>query len=600
MRSVIIPSPLKERLDEYLSAFVLPDIDKICLESALTNEETNLIKRYVKSYFSFKKRGNMSDLEIIERIVWNEKLMILFEDFSALYPFLMDIRQELRYINLFYSDIKGGQPWRKQNKIANVFTSPMSYSAYSILYAYVLKQKPKAEDLSIYDEYDDPNLEETKFNPVVHFYKWFRYDHESRKNKSIGREFFNFACYVIEFFWDERNCLLEMDIPNIDVKKTFEEASNWIDSLGIFGNDKKESSAVEDVKSKKKQERVSIAYDLVLAQRTANEISTLKEQLGENFAPYQVAIDQINKNYPGVFPITNSGVLDALLCLYRISDGQTDLTPIQEDEHGKTFEASIYQLYKITKGNSNPPSSEDLARFITGLEFLTYPRRFPRKVRNPKTKREEIIIKSLALLELPSGVVLPIQETKVNENNEEEKRIIDKQKLGSQKITFTLHSAFYEGIDDEVTGEDGNPLYLPIETKGKELRQFPIKALRRDTTGEYSRLLFNLSSCVQMLEENLMEAVFDYNGQIEKARKDDIDGIPCDKVETRKGREPRAFATWEEWRKRQISKKQKPKDKKKLQAYFEDAVKDGVIISYSFKNNKYAWKYKEGEEKQGL
>ena len=80
MRSVTIPSPLKEKLDKYLSAFVLPDIDKICADSSLSNEETNLIKRYVKSYFSFKKRGNIKDLELIERIVWNEKLMAAFDN----------------------------------------------------------------------------------------------------------------------------------------------------------------------------------------------------------------------------------------------------------------------------------------------------------------------------------------------------------------------------------------------------------------------------------------------------------------------------------------------------------------------------------------
>lgn len=591
MRSVTIPSPLKERLDKYLSAFVLPDIDKICVDSSLSNEEASLIKRYVKSYFSFKKRGNVKDLEIIERIVWNEKLMKAFEDYAALYPFLADIRNELRYLNVFYSDIKGGQPWRKQRSIVNVFNSPMSYSAYSILYAYVLNQKPKAEDISKYDEFDDPEIEETKFNPVAHFYKWFREDHEDRKKDSIEKEFLNFACFVIEFFWDERKCLLEMDVPNVDVKKTFEEASKWIETLGIFGDDKEEPKE-EEVKPKPKTERVSIAYDLVLAQRTANEISTIKEQLGESFAPYQVAIEQINRNYPGVFPITNAGILEALLCLYCISDGQTDLQPIEEDTHGKTFEASIYQLYKIAKGSDVPPSSEDIARFITGLEFLTYPRRFPRKVRNPKTKKEEIIIKSLALLKLPNGVVLP----KLKDESDEEKKLVEgKQNLGRQKISFTIHSAFYEGFDDEVKGEDGKPLYLPIETKGKELRQFPKKALIRDKKGEYSRLIYNLGSCVQMLEENLLENVFDYNGDIEQAKREDKAGIKCDKVETINGK-PYKYDSWEKWRRRQISKKQKPKDKKRLKAYFDDAVKDGVIISYSLNNAKYSWKYKETSE----
>ena len=126
MRSVTIPAPLKEKLDKYLSAFVLPDIDKICADCALSDEETNLIRRFIKSYFSFKKRGNITDLELIEGIVWNERLMKSFEDYSVIYPFLMYLRQELRYLNVFYSDIKGGQPWRKQNSIVSVFNSSLS------------------------------------------------------------------------------------------------------------------------------------------------------------------------------------------------------------------------------------------------------------------------------------------------------------------------------------------------------------------------------------------------------------------------------------------------------------------------------------------
>lgn len=592
MRSVTIPSPLKERLDKYLSAFVLPDIDKICVDSSLSNEEASLIKRYVKSYFSFKKRGNVTDLEIIERIVWNEKLMKAFEDYAALYPFLADIRNELRYISVFYSDIKGGQPWRKQRSIINVFNSPMSYSAYSILYAYVFAQKPKAEDLHKYDEFDDPNLEESIFNPVIHFYKWFREDHEDRKKDSIEKEFLNFACFVIELFWDERKCLLEMDVPNVDVKKTFEEASKWIETLGIFGDDKEEPKE-EEVKPKQKTERVSIAYDLVLSQRTANQVSTIKEESGDSFAPYQVAINQINKNYPGVFPITDAGVHEAWNCLCFICDGQTELKPIQEDERGaKTFEASIYQLYKIAKGEDSTPSYEDLARFSMGLDFWTYPRRFKRKRRDTRTKKEVLQVVSLQLLYISDrcGFSLPTTERATNEKGEPEKRIV-----GGQKITFTIHSAFFGGIDDEVKDNEGNLIYSAIETKGKELRHFSKNALRRDPTGWYSRFLYNLASCVQMLEETLLEYVFDYNGQIEKAKDQDKNRISCDKIETRKGREPRKFATWEEWTKRQISKKQKPKDKKRLQAFFEDAVKDGEIISYSFKNNKYTWKYKENE-----
>lgn len=600
MRSVTIPSPLKEKLDKYLSAFVLPDIDKICADSSLSNEETNLIKRYVKSYFSFKKRGNIKDLELIERIVWNEKLMAAFDEYSALYPFLADIRNELRYLNVFYSDIKGGQPWIKQRNITNVFTSPMSYSAYSILYAYVLAQKPKTEELSKYDEYDDPDREETKFNPVSHFYKWLRYDHEDRKKHSIEKEFLNFACFVIDFFWDERKHLLEMEVPSIDVKKTYDTACKWIESLKKYGDEKEEKPEEEikkEEKPKKKTERVSIAYDLVLANRTANQVSTIKEDSGDSFAPYQVAINQINKNYPGVFPITDAGVFEAWLCLCSISDGQTNLIPIQEDERGKTFEASIYQLYKIAKDNDITPSFEDLARFTMGLDFWTYPRRFKRKRRDTKTKKEVISVVSLTLLYISDrcGFSLPSTDRTTDEEGNNEKRIV-----GGQKITFTLNSAFYEGIDDEVKDNDGNLLYAPIEKNGKELRYFPKKALRRDTTGWYSRFLYNLASCVQMLEENLLENVFDYNGQIEKAKSLDKDGIICDKVETRKGREPRAFATWEDWTKRQISKKQKPKDKKRLQAFFADAVKDGVIISFSLQNNKYTWKYKDTEEKQGL
>lgn len=596
MRSVTIPAPLKEKLDKYLSAFVLPDIDKICADCSLSDEESSLIRRYIKSFFSFKKRGNITDLELIEGIVWNEKLMKTFEDYSVIYPFLMYLRQELRYLNVFYSDIKGGQPWRKQNTIVSVFNSSLSYSTYSVLYAYVLAQKPKTEDLKKYDEFDDPEIEETKFNPVAHFYKWFRVDHETRKAHSIEREFFNFAIFVIDIFREESKYLLEMDIPRVDVKNIYDSILKSFDSFVIV-EDEKETQPKAETKPKKKTEQLGVVYDLVLARRTANQISPTKEESGESFLPYRVAIEQINKNYPGVFPITDAGILEAWLCLCSISDGQTDLVPILEDERGKTFEASIYQLYTIAKGTDVTPSFEDLARFAMGLDFWTRPQRFKRKRRDAKTKKEVSSWVSITLLYISDrcGFTLPSTERTTDEEGNNEKRIV-----GGQKITFTLNAAFYKGIDDEVKDNDGNLLYAPIEKNGKEIRYFPKNALRRDTTGWYSRFLYNLASCVQMLEENLLENVFDYNGQIDKAKSLDKDGIICDKVEKRKGRDPRKFATWEEWTRRQISKKQKPKDKKRLQAFFADAVKDGVIISFSLQNNKYTWKYKDTEDKQGL
>ena len=95
MHKIEIPETLKTKLDSFCKAFVLPDILKLCEECGLSDKETNLVTRYVKSFLSFKKQGNIADVETIEGLIWNERFMNAIEDISELYPFVMDIRREM-------------------------------------------------------------------------------------------------------------------------------------------------------------------------------------------------------------------------------------------------------------------------------------------------------------------------------------------------------------------------------------------------------------------------------------------------------------------------------------------------------------------------
>lgn len=598
MHKIEIPENLKAKLNSFCKAFVLPDILKLCEECGLSDKETNLITRYVKSFLSFKKRGNIADVETIEGLIWNERFMNAIEDISDVYPFIMDIRREMRHLaNTFY-DLKKVAPWDNERYIKNFFFStPLSYSTFSILYAYIVSKKPGEEEIQKYDlrkDWKEKSL--NRINPVLDLYKSLKNGYEERKNRAIEVEYYSFCQCVLQFFPEERQSLLEMVMPFEGAEDTLKTAEKWV--LAVFcdnTNGAPQEEATEDPAPKKKKARkkVGIVYDIILSQRTANEISTVKDNLGESFAPYQVAIEQINANYPGVFPISDAGILDALTCLYYLSDTQTsEIQPIKADADGMVYEASIYQLYGTIKGNDYKPSFEDISRFITGLDFLTYPRRVPRKVRNAKTRKEETIIISVQFLNFLNKIILP----QVERDEEGRVKVLTAQELGKQKVKFRIHKALYTGFSDRTEGENNEVLYLPVETKGKERRYFLRASFEKSSSTEWARFLFNLSSCVQMKEANLMEKVFDYQGALAQARNWDNNNIPCDRTEKRHGK-TYYFSSWEEYKRRMQSKKDKPKDKKTLSSFFERAKKEGEIISYSLVNDLYTWKYKEQTEK---
>lgn len=598
MHKIEIPDTLKAKLNSFCKAFVLPDILKLCEECGLSDKETNLITRYVKSFLSFRKRGNIADVETIEGLIWNERFMNAIEDISEVYPFVMDIRREMRHLaNTFY-DLKKVAPWDNERYIKNFFFStPLSYSTFSILYAYILSKKPGEEEIKKYDLWKDWKEKSLyRVNPVISLYKELKEGYEERKNRAIEVEYYSFCQCVLQFFPVERESLLEMELPFEGAEETLKTAEKWV--LAVFCEStnevpQEEETATPAPKKKKTKKKVGIVYDIILSQRTANEISTVKDNLGESFAPYQVAIEQINANYPGVFPISDAGILDALTCLYYLSDTQTsEIQPIKADADGMVYEASIYQLYGTIKGNDYKPSFEDISRFITGLDFLTYPRRVPRKVRNAKTGKEETIIISVQFLNFLNKIILP----QVERDEEGRVKVLTAQELGKQKIKFRIHKALYTGFPDRTEGENNEVLYLPVETKGKERRYFLRASFEKSSSMEWTRFLFNLSSCVQMKEANLMEKVFDYKGALEQARKWDSNGIPCDRTEKRHGK-IYYFSSWEEYKRRMQSKKDKPRDKKTLANFFERAKKEGEIISYTLVNDLYTWKYKEKTEK---
>lgn len=587
MRSAKLSDTLQAKLNAFYNS-IIPEILAVCEASSLSVEETNLIKRYLKAFLSFKKRGNIKDIPTIQKIVKNRVFLYNLSDLYILYPFIEDITLDLCEISRQYSELCAAMPWDNWRTVHNVLSSRYSYSCFSLLYAYIMAMKPDSEDIRKYDLQKEgaPYRE----NKVEDFYFQFKKDAEFTKRSVTEVEFYTFCKLVLQFFPEEETSLREISLSCGNEDRNINSAEIWVSQFLNEGPRKETpiSDPIITPKKRKARPKVGIVYDLVLAQRTRNEIS-IEKNLGENFAPYQVAIEQINANYPGVFPISNAGILDALTCLYYLSDDQTDIEPIQEDNDGITYEASIYRLYSTLKGSDYKPSFEDISRFITGLDFLSYPRRIPRKVRNAKTKKEETIIISFSFLTFLNEIILPQVE-----DTDGKKKILKEQELGRQKVRFRIHRAFYCGFTDETKGDNNETLYLPIESKGKERRYFQRSSFERSSM-EWASFLFNLSSCVQMKEENLLEKVFDYQGAIEQARKWDLDNIPCDRVEMRHGK-PHPFKTWEEYKKRMISKKEKTKDRKTLASFFERAKKEGEIISYTLKSGVYSWKYKEETE----
>ena len=591
MHTIEIPETLKAKLDSFYKKTVFPDILKLCEDCRLSEKEKNLVTRYVKAFLSFKKRGNISDIETIEGLIWNERFMNALEDLSELYPFVMDIRREMRHLHFAFSYTLKIAPWDNERDIENLLlSSPLSYSTFSIIYGYVLKQKPEEEELNKYDlqkDWKEKSL--SRVNPVLDFYRKLKEGYKERKSKAIEEEYFYFCRCVLQFFPEERNSLLEM-VSFEAAEELVKTADKWVSAF--LNETNEETKEAPEPKRKKARKKIGIVYDIILSQRTANDISTEKDHTRESFAPYLVAIERINANYPGVFPITEQGIIDAFSCLYYLSDTQNaEIQPINSDEDGMIYEATIYQLYNMIKRTDYKPSSEDIARFITGLDFLTHPRRVPRKVRNAKTRKEETIVISVQFLNFLNKIILPQVE---RDEDGRVTKVLATQELGKQKVRFRIHKSLYSGFPDKTEGANNEVLYLPVETKGKERRYFLRTSFEKAST-PWINFLFHIRACVHMKEDNLLENVFMYQAALAQARNWDDMNIPCDRTEKRHGK-IYYFSSWEEYKRRMQSKKEKSKDKKTLLSFFERAKKEGEIISYSLVNNLYSWRYNETPE----
>lgn len=585
MRSVTLPLTLRDKLNSFYTVHI-PDILAVCEASSLDREETSLMKRYIRNFLSFKKRGNIKDIPVIQRIVKNRSFIYNLSDLYIIYPFLEDLILDLSEISRQFSDLSLAVPWENWRTVNSVLASRSSYSCFSLLYAYITAMKPDSDEIRKYDRHKEGAP--FKDNPVEDFYFEFKRNSEKTKPQVIELEFYAFCKCVLQFFPEEEQALREISIPGGNVEQVVNSAEIWVSQFLNEPQESEKAITPPAPKKRKARQKVGIVYDITLSQRTYNEISP--DRLGEEFASYRVAIEQINANYPGVFPITNSGVAEALTCLYFVSGDSSDLTPIEEDEFGVIYEASIYRLYSIVKGTEHKPSLEDISRFIVGLDFLTYPRRFQRKERNASTGKEVNNVISLAFLYIYNQIHLP----KIEKDEGGNTRVIAEQELGKQKVKFRIHKALFGGFPAETKDEHGKPLYLPIETKGKERRYFQKSSFKKATT-EWLTFLNNITSCVQMREDNLLENVFDYQGAIEQAKNWDLNKIPCTESEIRHGK-LYYFRTWEEYKKRIISKKEKTKDRKTLLKFFERAKAEGVIISFTFKDGVYHWRYKENAE----
>lgn len=121
-----------------------------------------------------------------------------------------------------------------------------------------------------------------------------------------------------------------------------------------------------------------------------------------------------------------------------------------------------------------------------------------------------------------------------------------------------------------------------IDPKDKEKRFVPAEALKK-TSPEWQRFRNCILSSLHKKEADLMEYVFDYNGQIAKAKEKDAAG---EKYEGKGD-----FKTNEAYIRRHIQK-HKDRDKTRLKEFFERAKALKIISSYKkTKSGVYSWQW---------
>lgn len=561
---------------ETLYTKCLPALKKIIEYSGLESKEASLVKRYVKGYLLFQKRGNVKDLPVIATIAANRSFRQEMDAAGVDFIFLRFLGWDIFSLSSFYNTLQHekllSQEYVRAGEQLNVHHSVMSYSAVSMLYAYIWKHKP--EDFSAYDYTQPINIGGKSMivsgNTAENFYNSLKINEADNKTRAIGNDFFDFVRIVLSYFPEERENLFSISgLPFDDTlrDRIIEDAESYVSRLN--GRLNVEEDFIEE---KNRTNKVPIPLDLILASKKSAPVL-----IQGDLIDLKRAIWEVNNSGKYKLPITEKSYTIVQDLLSILAGSASGLTPVKPGV--RKFKVSIYKLWKIATGGKYEPSNKEINAFIMGLEFARNPIVCPHYYNHPKKGKIPVLI-SVSLAHI-GAMLLPDSE--------------DQGGLSSQEITIEPSLLFTGGEvgKDKIfsLGKVGNADELAIiEADKKEVRFVELSALE-NSSPQWRRLRSILQSCTHMKESDLMEQVFDYSGTIEEAKGKDEAGEKY----TGKGK----HKDIESYTKRYIVQN-KGKDRQTLVTLLERAKELGIITRYKLKpTGVYEWGIKKDQEKNG-
>lgn len=628
MIEAIQETTLKAKMD-LLCEYAFKEVDLVCELSEVTKQEKTLFKNYVRGFLTFSKKCSPADLPLIEGLTKNAAFRHFLMNSSTLYPFLDWVRWDLSMTSFVYSELQKSPYIEDDSPIWSVLTSSnlnVSHSSATALFEYINEFRPSAEVIasivverpfiveSTGEEMTMPHY------PAMHFYSKVDNWGPGIISAAQRKDFTEFARIVMLCTPEEKPGLLSMICDAVPLEER-EEIINSAEAFALsYKADYPDTTFALPEKSKPQfATHTKVNYDTF---NTFSKASLIQNSEGD-FYPLQVVnylkqkeneekVKEAEKKRQEtdseekekVLPpleMKADGESKAAAAMFLLAAGKHNLTP--KDVRGATFETTFYKLYKLISKDSEP-HLEDMLSFIGGILALSRPRLGVVKGTDengkPTERRQQV-----TLVHLLGNTDLENILQHIEKKNQEKKADEKEATLFNQQIRFTLDDVWFIGFRGTVV-EDRNgekkTTFLPMEHKRSLL--LPNNVLENGITNRKLTFISTIKTRGtktkkgHMSEEDLLSSVFGYEWKLLLARERDnrkeplINAKTGEKIKT-------TLKTWEAYTKREITLN-KSNNKKQLKSLFNEAIKDGIIISYTFKpkTKVYEWTLVEKEAEQ--
>ncbi|MBR2916210.1 MAG: hypothetical protein IKC07_01235 [Clostridia bacterium] len=608
MTNAIKSKTLRDKMNA-LCEYALKEVNLVCDISGVTDQERTILENYVKGFLTFSKRCSPADLPLIEGITKNASFRHFLANSIGLYPFLEWIRWDLSMTAYIYAELQKAPILEEDSPIWKVFLSSnlaVSYSSATALFDYIKEFRPSEEVIASI-AVERPFIRESTGEeltilhyPALHFYYKVDTWEGGIKTTAQKKDFSEFSRVVMLCAPEEKPGLLSLECAGV----TDEDREEIINAAELFAiryrADYPDKNFYLPERTKPHYStHTKVNYDTF---STFSKASLIQAGESGDFYPIEVVNyitqkDNEEKERKGEqvkkpLEMELNGESKAVAAMILLAAGRHNLTP--KDTRGTTFETTFYKLYKLVSKDSEP-HTEDMLSFISGILALSRPRVAVVKGSDEKGKAAERR-QQVTLLHLLGNTDLENILYHIEEKNKGKQKDEKDATLFNQQIKFALDDVWFIGFRNTIVEDkDGEkkPVFFPTERKKALL--LPNSILENGMTNKELVFLSNIkpkgtkTKKGHMAEADLLSAVFGYDRKLLLAREKDKRKEPLINPKTGE-RFSAKLQTWEDYTLWEISHN-KSNNKKKLKSLFEKAIKDGIIVSYSFKpkTKVYEW-----------